>query len=1006
MKKILPLLAFTILLIGGGLTSCQNFLTGGEIKQQIEDEIARANAKKIDIRIAVDSPEYGSVYPTQVTVIKGDSFSIEFAKTATAFFNEWICVDSSTNMVLDDAVTFSNSVKNGNKYTVTATLNCESENLIIKPYCYLSTEENPPEFKTLRLAKTEEDAINGTNLISFDAFTHYATKTTYGGDTAKLAEGIREHHVNSLWVYVEADDDSSGVGQLIVEEKRIKDREANNVSEAGITTIFDNPSKSRALKNAYKFDFNASDDGVVQLSFSVKDRAGNSKEYGKNTDVIKDTSVGGSTIPVGLTPKIREKNSYSYTYNIPISVSFSGLFIKDMDGNEHNKVFTSTNDYDEKMDISIFWGYDKENMVAVDDFDIKNCPVKVFEMSHSIEIPLSSDYAFVTFTADTRKDVFLKVVSKDAAGNIDDSTINCISKAVNVLSCKQESDSWTLTLDGPFNAQILNSPTEGYWAPGLYIVYTDKNGNVSRPESIDLKSGKIKSTLTLTSLKYGNNTSSKRISDLPDGTYEIYCVPYYYDFPTRLAMFSGVAGKSCTVYKGVTPPASSTPTAADLPSSFTVSVDKAVKGTGMRTVHVSYPAGFTPNPNLTYVINYSHEENSYASSGFSGVTLEKDFEIPTHYCTWDFTICAYNSKGESVHTSPVSKALNNPKTDDNVSPKVNNLTLSKVTSNELVFTYTKDTLPFKDDNVGMYSKKPKGSGTFSYVTVQYTFSSERDFENKIDWTSDSIRSCKYADSFNTFKRTFTVPFDDLQGSYLYMRVRDKNRNYLVTCFSDDTSPVNLIEKGKITDENLKASSNTVNVSCEYNSNLKISVEYSSGNEWNKTSQMSTSDSLPMTYSNNKSVKGLEFTSEEKNTFVRANIFTSIISYPNSNVKQVFYYHPIYFCPAKYLDSEFRCRQKNYIEGNLGIDILSDKPILAHAFYSTNNLGDSYESWLSRGIEVASSVRCESSSFTYENDYLSGIPSGKYYTTIIHYADGTVYMMPVKQMHSADDSEED
>ncbi|MBQ2080479.1 MAG: hypothetical protein II461_01785, partial [Treponema sp.] len=311
MKKILPLLAFTILLTGLGLTSCQNFLTGGEIKQQIEDEIARANAKKIDIRIAVDSPEYGSVYPTQVTVIKGDSFSLEFTKASDAGFLEWVCVDSSTNMVLDDAVTFTNQSGEKNKLTVTAQLNCESENLVIKPHCYFATEETKPEFKTLRLAKTEEDAINGTNLISFDAFTHYAKAETYGGDTAQLAEGIREHHVNSLWVYVEAEDDSSGVGQLIIEEKYIRKQDGTDVgASTGPKTVLENPSMSKNLKKAFKLDFKSADGGL-NLSFSIKDRAGNSSEYGNTVDVVKDTYFSASFVLYDWNQKKAESSSFN-----------------------------------------------------------------------------------------------------------------------------------------------------------------------------------------------------------------------------------------------------------------------------------------------------------------------------------------------------------------------------------------------------------------------------------------------------------------------------------------------------------------------------------------------------------------------------------------------------------------------------------------------------------------------------------------------------------------------
>ncbi|MEE3314429.1 MAG: hypothetical protein VZR56_09765, partial [Treponema sp.] len=56
-KGILRILRTPILLLGGGLiaafglASCENFLNGAEIKKEIEDEIAYANADSYTIRV-------------------------------------------------------------------------------------------------------------------------------------------------------------------------------------------------------------------------------------------------------------------------------------------------------------------------------------------------------------------------------------------------------------------------------------------------------------------------------------------------------------------------------------------------------------------------------------------------------------------------------------------------------------------------------------------------------------------------------------------------------------------------------------------------------------------------------------------------------------------------------------------------------------------------------------------------------------------------------------------
>ncbi len=990
----------------GGLTSCQNFLTGGEIKQQIEDEIARANAKKIDIRIAVDSPEYGSVYPTQVTVIKGDSFSLEFTKASDAGFLEWVCVDSSTNMVLDDAVTFTNQSGEKNKLTVTAQLNCESENLVIKPHCYFATEETPPEFKTLRLAKTEEDAINGTNLISFGDFATYAKKATYSYDTAQLAAAITEHHVNSLWVYVEADDDSSGVGEFIIKEEFIRKQDGTAVPTAtGLKTVFENPSMSRDFKKAFKLDFKTGEDGVLKLSFFIKDRAGNSSEYGNTVDVIKDTSFSFSYVLMDPNPNIAESSSFNYTYSFPVLFTdqidsrneWLPCFIVDADGKEHYKISSlpASGDcnYYEKFDVaSVYWGYDENNMKPVDSFSIEHQTIDYLGAATTLE----GDFPHVSFTVDRRKNVCVKVIAKDACGNVSES-VGYISKGIDILSCKEESDSWTLTLSGTPDSKnnFYADGTEETWCPWFYIVYTDPSGRVSRPRVVNtFPASSSTSEIELTKIVYGEGsdylTNSANISDLPDGTYEIYCMPtsffVFIIFP--LPLFSSAAGKPYTIYKGVTPPADPNPTTADLPSSFTVNVDPPVKNTGKRTVHISYPSGFTPNPKLTYAIKYSNSKNTV-----SEFSISKDFEIPTQYCSWNFEIHAFNSSGKSVCTSPVSIDLTSSAENDNLPPTAN-LTLKDSSLTDLTFSYTRQNLPFVDDEGGSGIKSSSsGSGIRTVYTVsfEYTLAYEKGLEDKIDWTGDGIKTATYEYGRSTSERTFSVSLLGLSGIYLYMRVFDNNGNYLV--YRYPYMVLKMVEKPYAE----KSSDGTLYVKCERGNRdeaCNIILKYCSENEWKEIPEHST-----MGRSGDTFLRALTLTTEQKNTFVFARPwYKTDAIYKNGELKtegQIVIYNSLYFCPAYYLETGFKCRQKNFIEGSRGIEILSDKPVLVHTFYSTYDYGNSYEKWLENAEETG--LRCEPSSFTYDYDNLYGVPAGNYYTTIIHYADGTVDMTKVKRM---------
>ncbi|MBR0486895.1 MAG: hypothetical protein IJJ70_04210 [Treponema sp.] len=112
------------------------------------------------------------------------------------------------------------------------------------------------------------------------------------------------------------------------------------------------------------------------------------------------------------------------------------------------------------------------------------------------------------------------------------------------------------------------------------------------------------------------------------------------------------------------------------------------------------------------------------------------------------------------------------------------------------------------------------------------------------------------------------------------------------------------------------------------------------------------------------------------------------------------FYPFYFYYSYYMNpSAYPCKNKS-INTNVigGIQINTDIPVLVHTFYCSRNLGDSnensYKQWLSHGIET--SIQVEEETFTYTNENFKEIPAGAYYTTVAHFADGTVLMTPVLQ----------
>ncbi|MBP5175359.1 MAG: hypothetical protein ILP07_05555, partial [Treponema sp.] len=106
MKRLNVFLLTTILLTGGGLaaffTSCQNFLDGKEIKDEIENQIAYANAQAYTIR--VEAPESSGVVksPAGGAVSKKitDTFTVSFDPLTDWAFIRWKRMDAATETEL------------------------------------------------------------------------------------------------------------------------------------------------------------------------------------------------------------------------------------------------------------------------------------------------------------------------------------------------------------------------------------------------------------------------------------------------------------------------------------------------------------------------------------------------------------------------------------------------------------------------------------------------------------------------------------------------------------------------------------------------------------------------------------------------------------------------------------------------------------------------------------------------------------------------------------------
>ena len=124
LSLMFPLCGFFLMI----LTSCENFLNGGETARQIQEAIEIANSDPTTIYIEAEK-DSGIVTPTQVKVKKKESFDLSFNPADDWKFIAWEVLDRTSGEVLDDVIKFDDA----SKLSVTGTLLKPTENLLIRP---------------------------------------------------------------------------------------------------------------------------------------------------------------------------------------------------------------------------------------------------------------------------------------------------------------------------------------------------------------------------------------------------------------------------------------------------------------------------------------------------------------------------------------------------------------------------------------------------------------------------------------------------------------------------------------------------------------------------------------------------------------------------------------------------------------------------------------------------------------------------------------------------------
>ena len=191
----------TIFLLGGGLlaiaglTSCENFLNGGDVKQEIEDAIAYNNAKELTVLVSANEGTGSTLPGGNYTAKQGYAFEISFSENPDYSFIEWIAVEKNNpGKIVTSGVSFENSKALKTKVTVSN----DSTAIRILPKCEIRIKvsgEPSPRYEPLGVSRDRSITVSFTKELSEDSFIFKANEIPSGAEVKKNEDGL-------IWAYV------------------------------------------------------------------------------------------------------------------------------------------------------------------------------------------------------------------------------------------------------------------------------------------------------------------------------------------------------------------------------------------------------------------------------------------------------------------------------------------------------------------------------------------------------------------------------------------------------------------------------------------------------------------------------------------------------------------------------------------------------------------------------------------------------------------------------------
>lgn len=1080
-------LVFTIL--GGAflciaLTSCENFLTGEDIKDDIVETIEIANSSALTYHIIADK-DSGTVTPAQIHGKKKETFEIMFTPSDNWKFLNWEVLDRTTGEPVTGALSFADETKLETKVTIIS----PKENLMIHPKCVLLpaiTDIYPPynpagynqdtviritfnkpvspesfgNFKCISFTSELQDisscygepffssnntilyiplangeriieeqeqvntkevtiSINCSGLLDADGLSiaqnqpytyclkkdvdttkpiitqtevlttadtgswYYRSLTNTpfeqwdyneapgnGGSTYYYGDYSRNNISNSIHVNLQGYDNLDAITAVCVREVFQKDSSGSTASENEIISYFTDfvpvtdaggevvLSDTGNAIQSFNFDYNlrSSANGLVHLEISLVDNAGK-HSVPEMYDVIKKSSTDREIL---FQLEVDDDNTFP-VFNASTNQYESYIHVKE-EGDfliTNDSFYTGCKTTCDKFALYIYDKNDKPQVLyELNDFVIT-------DSSKSIKNELNAILA--SKPIDSFSDTKLKALIREANG---------ISREIEFVI--------------PVGPVVLDLKNPGSTTTSTSFTLYTSIGKISSPLKENAGDPKPYTMVQIYSSGYTKKyVNPTWVSLNESATYKFYrkqdvVYDYIGDSTVRTAYGRPFAFKLGDIYTVV------------IQKSF--SMDFSIKDemhyeNNNDYVLIDFEVEFPEDEYTYYIVSPDY---GYCSAPYGKSVYAYNGNYP------DFQIYRFDANGLFAGRS-TQKRSKSVTAQDTFAPL---LKLQGTYTDSSFFNVYCNAYAINSGDYGWYDLSVGSSGNPSYILhvkaknykIYCYYVSENLYENP---TLDALEEKKIlkqkliADQ-NGDDVNWTIPFADLEQGmyYIYMYVEDSAGNYSINRVGKDEI------NGFVTGVNfyLKDASPSVEYVSDKNLKLNNPEGYDSVKmqryilkEENDVCKWELYDSNNYEYSSSNAATDYASVKDH---------FVKVCARESSGNYGLYHFKPYYYYP-NYENKEFTCKNTSWMKVDNGYQIFCDAPAFCHTLYSTrkitsgNTEKDALE-WEAQAQETGIVVSENGSGFTYKNTNLAGVPAGSWYTTICHFADGTVLMSPVQK----------